>query len=214
MQSIWLEIKHHSNSFRLCSTYRPLDSSVSSWDDLNVSIERASDSSPNIILLGDLNENLLNENLVHLKNIIISNNVEYYKFGCYDIPKSVSGHRATFIFLKSIYDRHECLTRKVWYYNSADFSRLNELIGNENWDFIETLTVDESCETLTEIILKHMSEFIPSKNVTIRPDDKPWCDSELRHFSKCRDRLRKIALKIIPKVAGLDTKRCVTKLIQ
>ena len=137
------------------------------------------DSSPNIILLGDLDGNLLNENLVHLKNImlsnnsrniidistritehsstlsdpiIISNNVEYYKSGCYDIPKSVSDHRATFIFLKSIYDRHECLTRKVWYYNSADFNRLNELIDNENWDFIESLTVDESCEKLTEII--------------------------------------------------------------
>ena len=33
------EIKHHSNSFLLCSTYRPPNSSVSSWDDLNVSIE-------------------------------------------------------------------------------------------------------------------------------------------------------------------------------
>ena len=58
-----------------------------------------------------------------------------------------------------------------------------------------------------------MSECIPSKNVTVRPVDKRWYDSELRHFSKCRDRLRKIALKIIPKVAGLDTKRWVTKLI-
>ena len=40
-----------------------------------------------------------------------------------------------------------------------------------------------------------MTECIPSRNVIIRPDDKPWYDSELRHFTKCRDILRKVAFK-------------------
>ena len=40
-----------------------------------------------------------------------------------------------------------------------------------------------------------MSDCIPSKDVTIRPNDKPWYDSELRRFTAYRDRQRKIALK-------------------
>ena len=47
-------------------------SHVSLWEDLNISIERALDISPNIILLGDFNENLLNENLTHLKTILVN----------------------------------------------------------------------------------------------------------------------------------------------
>ena len=34
----------------------------------------------------------------------------------------------------------------------------------------------------------------PSKVVTIRPNDKPWYDSEIRKFSKYRDRQRRISL--------------------
>ena len=57
------------------------------------------------------------------------------------IDESVSDHKATFIYLKSTHVDQECLclTRKVWYYSRADFGRLNELIENENWDFIEFL---------------------------------------------------------------------------
>ena len=39
-----------------------------------------------------------------------------------------------------------------------------------------------------------MSESIPSKIITVRPNDKPWFDSELRRFIKYRDRQRKTAL--------------------
>ena len=204
VQCIWLEIKFHSNSFLLsCSSYRPPNSRVSVWDDLNVSIDRALDTSSNVIIVGDLNENLLSENFVHLKNImlinnlknvidmptritehsstlidpiIISNNMDYYNLVCYNVTESVSDHRATFIFFKSNYESNECLTGKVWFYNRADFGRLNELIAKENWDFIDYLSVDKSCEKLMNIILNHIIECIPSRNVIIRPDDKPYFD--------------------------------------
>jgi len=39
-----------------------------------------------------------------------------------------------------------------------------------------------------------MNQCIQSKVVTIRPNDKPWYDSEIRRFSKYRDRQRRIAL--------------------
>ena len=40
-----------------------------------------------------------------------------------------------------------------------------------------------------------MRECIPEKTVTIRPNDKPWCDSMLRKTIRIRNRLRQKALK-------------------
>ena len=38
VQSIWLEIKHSSSSFLICSTYRPPNPRVSLWKDLNIRV--------------------------------------------------------------------------------------------------------------------------------------------------------------------------------
>ena len=38
-------------------------------------------------------------------------------------------------------------------------------------------------------------KIIPSKTVTVRPNDKPWFDSEIRHYSRIRDRLKKKSIK-------------------
>ena len=40
-----------------------------------------------------------------------------------------------------------------------------------------------------------MTRCIPSKLVTIRPNDNPWYDSQVRTFSRQRDRQKKIANK-------------------
>lgn len=66
----------------------------------------------------------------------------------------------------------------------------------ENWSFIHDLCVDQACEKFTETLLKIMSECIPSKEIIIRPNDKPWFDSEIRRFTKHRDRQSAIALRI------------------
>ena len=39
--------------------------------------------------------------------------------------------------------------------------------------------------------LSFVRSCIPAKNVLIRPDDKPWYDSEIRKMSRKRDRLRR-----------------------
>ena len=62
VKSIWLEIEYKTTCFLLCAMYRPPNARVSLWDDFNISIERAFDVNPNIIIMGDLNENLLNIN--------------------------------------------------------------------------------------------------------------------------------------------------------
>ena len=97
------------------------------WDNKNINIERAIDKNPNIVLLGDLNENLLNDNLSNLKHVILINNLEkvikeptritpntttlldptlipkdleFYKAGCAESEQNISDHKATYVYLK------------------------------------------------------------------------------------------------------------------
>ena len=62
--------------FVLCTTYRPPNARVAVWDYFNVRIERAMEVNLNIVVLGDVNENLLNNNITNLKNIILFNNLD------------------------------------------------------------------------------------------------------------------------------------------
>ena len=127
--------------------------------------------------------------------ILVSTYVHTYNAGCIHVDSNISDHRATFTYIKFEFFCHPCTTKKVWLYNKGDFNRLNELISSECWMFIDSLTVDEACDRFTTTLLRLMSECIPSKEVIIRPNDKPWFDSEIRRYIKNRNRQRNIALR-------------------
>ena len=49
--------------------------------------------------------------------------------------------------------------------------------------------VNTSCIQLTNISYEFMNQCIPSKEVTMRPNDRPGYDSEIRKHTRHRDRL-------------------------
>ena len=96
-------------------------------DDLNISIDRALDVNENIVLLGDLNENLFNDSIMNLRNvffinnlenviteptrvtqhsstlidpILVSNDLHTYNAGCIHVDSNIIDHRATFTYIK------------------------------------------------------------------------------------------------------------------
>ena len=71
------------------------------------------------------------------------------------------------------------------------FCAIYRLIRTENWDFIDSTDVDDACEKFMSRLLETMSICIPSKDVTIRPNDRPWHDSKIRRLSRNRDWLKK-----------------------
>ena len=52
-------------------------------------------------------------------------------------------------------------------------------------------TLDEACSKFDNTFLNFVNLCVPSKNVLIRPDDKPWYDCEIRRVSRKRDRLKR-----------------------
>ena len=125
IDAIWNEIMYKGTTFILCNVYRPPNSNVTFWDNLNISIEMALDYNKNLVIVGDLNDDLLNPNCHHLKNcmllnnlrnvineptritnttatlidpIIISDSIKSLNEGTINVPLEISDHKSTFIF--------------------------------------------------------------------------------------------------------------------
>ena len=78
--------------------------------------------------------------------------------------------------------------------DSSKFSnKFSEIDWKEKLGEIED--VDEMCDIFLQSFLQIAKECIPTKTVTVRNNDKPWFNSELRRAIRIRDRLRKKALK-------------------
>ena len=69
------------------------------------------------------------------------------------------------------------------------------MISTQDWNFINSLSVDEACDTFTTKIFDFCHAYIPRKEETIRPNDKPWFDSQPRTLSRRRDRQKVKAIK-------------------
>ena len=72
----------------------------------------------------------------------------------------------------------------------TNFESLKQQIRNVDSNCLNEGSLDEACVEFTNIFLGMVKSCIPLKNRS-RPDDKPWYDHEIRHFSMKRDRLKK-----------------------
>ena len=72
IECIWIEIRDPTGNFLLCCTYRPRNSDKSFWRNLSWSIDKASDISNKIVIVGDLNVDFLNIPHTHPVNEILT----------------------------------------------------------------------------------------------------------------------------------------------
>ena len=213
-----MEIKARNESVLLGVFYSPRTSDAKFLNGLNRNIEKALEISTNVIVLGDLNEDLLNPNVHGLKDvmilnslvnvvsdptrinalldpIIINDDLTFLDAGTIKVPAHISDHSATFITLPFQYEPKSPYTRTVWLYNQADFNSLNTTIRNFDWSCLLHGSVHEASYLFNDIFLEMVKTCILSKKVTVRPDDKPWYNSEIRRTSRKRDRLKSKAIK-------------------
>ena len=111
--------------------------------------------------------------------ILVSQNCDPLHSGVMDMPGSISDHKATFIYIPFTTICSLAYKRKVWFNKRANFENLNEMISTRGGNCINSLFVDEACDIVTTKIIDFCHACIPSKDVTIRPNDKPWFDSQL-----------------------------------
>ncbi|XP_071133192.1 uncharacterized protein [Mytilus edulis] len=223
-ETLWVEIRAKGQNFLLCHSYRPPNADTDFWARLNHAIETAFQFNENIVITGDLNSDLFNVNnnklidtmdLFNLRNvidkatrvtdksstlldpIIISDCMSYYLSDVLDIPSNISDHNAAVIFLECPSSMSRTFKREVWIYDKMDKEKFLKKMNETDWYALlpDDKDVNELCEIFTVTFLNIARECIPTKQVTIRKNDKPWFNSELRREIRIRDRLRKKAFK-------------------
>ena len=100
--------------------------------------------------------------------ILVPHHCDPLHSGVLDIPLTVSDHRATFACFPFTCICTYGYKRKVWFYKIANFENLNEMISSQDWNFINSLSVDEACDIFTSKLSDFCHASIPNE-VTIRP---------------------------------------------
>ena len=112
-----------------------------------------------------------------------------------DLPPVISDHKAPFITIPFDYPISSSYKRLVWLYNRGNYQELKEKIESYDWNFINDAPMNDVAKRFENAFLSLVNKCIPSKEVTIHTDDKPWYDFEIKKHSRLRDRLRRKALK-------------------
>ncbi len=168
-ESLWIEIKDHSQTYLICTTYRPPHTTVDYWDRVNICLEKSLEMSPNIILIGDINEDQINisnhkfRDILSLNNmtnlileptrvtdfsqtlidpIAISSNITSVNSGIFKTDKLISDHYGTNVFIKVDLQSNAPFKRRVWNYKRANFNLLNDTIRSTDWSFLLTGNID------------------------------------------------------------------------
>ncbi|MCG7883228.1 MAG: hypothetical protein JAY96_16735 [Candidatus Thiodiazotropha endolucinida] len=211
---MWVEIKVKHDLYLLGLFYSPRTADATFFYNLDANIEKAFEFSKNLIIVGDLNEDLLNKNYHNLKDVLLLNSLQntindctrleaildpiiipddmcFIDSGTISTPSHISDHKATYINIPFLYFCEKSYERLVWNYKKANFDRLKQLILNHDWLCLNEGTVHEAFANFTNIFLNFVKNCIPSKFITVRPNDKPWFDSEIRHHLRIRDKLKK-----------------------
>ena len=88
------------------------------------------------------------------------------------------------------YNRKKPYIREMWSYDQADYISLTESLENAPWNVLDTFDcIDDATDYFSVLFTDTCKQYIPVKNIKVRPKDKPWMTSEVRKKFKIRDRL-------------------------
>ena len=224
-ETLWVEISAKGQKFLLCNVYRPPGTDSEFYTRLNHAIGMSYQYDSNgLLIVGDLNSDLFVRennrlldtiNLFNLTNVIkkatrvtdqrrslldpilISDTLSYTFSDVFDVPRSMSDHDAAVVYLLCPHKESSSFKRRVWLYDKTNREKFSEDLQALDWNALlpDDMDVDEMTEVFTETFLIVAERCIPTREVTIRRNDKSWFNNELRREMRKRDRLRKKALK-------------------
>ena len=127
-------------------------------------------------------------------DLVITNCPERFSASGTLSPPSNCDHSVIFASMNLITHRSRSYKRQVWNFNNVNSADLNCELSQLDWFSLcgNTNDIDETYSCWYSHFRSIIDKYIPLKTVTIRPNDKPWMDSEVRHAIRRRDRLLRI----------------------
>ena len=218
-ENIWTEVITNRNRFLLGVIYRPPDSDDITWEYMSQCLEEILiDYKYDIIIVGDLNDNLLNNGNSVLQAMInnygliqviteptritptsrtlldpvITNN-EHLIQSSGVLDPICSDHCPTYATLR-FYKPNRTYRKHIWKYDDGDYASMNMHFLNTNWDhMLDTNNTEKAAELVAEKINNIAKENIPNSEITIRPKDPPWLTNSIRMHIRKRNRKHKRA---------------------
>ena len=129
-----------------------------------------------------------------LDPILITDSIPVIDCDTIPIDREISDHDGTYVSIDCGYCNRKTFQRIIWDYKRGDYLLMKNKIIETDWENVIDAEIDinSACSNFTKTFLNIAKTCIPTREVTIRSDDKVWFDSDLRRESRKRDRLRQI----------------------
>ncbi len=134
------------------------------------------------------------------------------------IPDLIRYHCPVVAVIKSIKSTITTYKRKIWLYDQGNYDEFRNKLNAVNWQAIlNNENFDTTADSIANSIINAASDTIPNKLVTIRPNDIPWFNNNIRKLLRKRKKAHKKAKLANTESAWSEFRKLrneVTKLIR
>ena len=120
--------------------------------------------------------------------ILVSNlrTVELSGVGEPFLMQDIRYHCPTYCVLKFKKHLAKAFSCKIWLFENGDYNAFRQAVSDYDWNTVIKEDVNFYANALTQTLinLSEQTEYIPNKNVTIRPQDLPWINSNIRKLMR------------------------------
>ena len=215
LELLWAHITIENNWFILGVIYRNPILPVSYWDSLQDNLLNVVETygSRNIVLVGDLNEDLLNPNNHHLKDVIDSLSMTQLLDGptrttphsstLIDpiipniaishgiLPPFCSDHCPVFVNLSFKLPTRTTYKRKIFKYRQADWNLMNNTLTEIDWPNLlnDTVNIDDATSLFQDKLDTVIKRHVQSATIRFSNRDKCWINADIKLGIKKRNKL-------------------------
>ena len=97
-------------------------------------------------------------------------------------------HCPTYCVLKFKKHLAKAFLRKICLFENGDYNAFRQAVSDYDWNTIIKEDVNLYANALTQTLINLSEQYIPNKNVTIRPQDLPWINNNIRKLMRKRNR--------------------------
>ena len=134
--------------------------------------------------------------LLDLAIVSTPENVVYSGVSSPFIPNLIRYHCPIIVTLKFRKPIQKPFKRHIWLYDKGDYNKYKRLLSENDWSFISaTNSVDKIADTVSSIIIEAAKKSTPYKEITVRPNEPQWINSNIKRQIRQSKRLFKRAKK-------------------
>ena len=245
VECIWIEMQLNHSRILFGLFYRPPNSDIAYFSGIEDSISLAVDTQiRNIIVTGDFNLNMLNEqtsrkitdlceqfslyqtitepthfteNSSSLIDIILTSdksNIIYSGVTDPFLHQETRYHCPVYGIFKFSKHTRKSFTRQIWSYDQGDYDSLKTKVSNTDWDLLSDPDINIYTRNFTDHLNLLTAECIQNKTVRIRPSDPPWITTAVRKLIRKRKRAYKKAKQLNTTILLNKFKKIRNKVIE